>query len=448
MKVAKFGGTSLADAAQIQKVCDIILSDPERRLIVVSAPGKRFADDIKVTDQLIRLADTFLADGDFAPQLDEIADRYRGIAAELGIPGQAEFVAADLRQRLARYSGDKLRLIDSLKAAGEDNCAKLVAKYLQSRGCRAAYLDPRPAGLLLSGEYGNATVLEESYHNLSKLKRLEGIGIFPGFFGYSLAGDVVTFPRGGSDITGAILAAAVEADVYENFTDVDYVYSVNPKIVKDPRPIRHITYSEMRELSYAGFNVYQEEALLPVFRAGISVNIKNVNNPACPGTLISATREADGSPVIGIASDDDFSCFYISKYLMNREIGFGRKLLTILEHEGVSFEHIPSGIDNMSVIVRSSRLTEEQKTRIAERIRLELHPDDLAVYDGLTIVMLVGEGMKRNIGVAARATSALARADTNIEMISQGSSEVSMVFGIKHTGGDKAVKALYEEFFK
>lgn len=448
MKVAKFGGSSLANAAQIKKVCDIVLSDPERKLVVVSAPGKRFAEDVKVTDMLIELANTVIDQQPSEQALDAICERYQEIADGLEIPGQADFVRADLLHRMSTYEGDTMHFMDNMKASGEDNCARLVTKYLISIGKKARYINPRSAGLVLSEQYGNATVLPQSYDRLRELKKIDGIGIFPGFFGYSLRGDVVTFPRGGSDISGAILAAAVGAEVYENFTDVDYVYAVNPNIVENPRPIKNITYSEMRELSYAGFNVYQEEALLPVYKAGISVCIKNVNNPNCPGTLISATREQGELPVIGVASDDNFSSIYIGKYLMNRELGFGRRVLRIIENEGVSFEHIPSGIDNMSVVVRTAQLTPERRERIVKGIKEQLSADDVEIQDGMTIIMLVGEGMNHNVGVAARATAALSASQTNIEMISQGSSEVSLIFGVRNVDEHRAVEALYREFFE
>ncbi len=338
--------------------------------------------------------------------------------------------------------------MDRLKAAGEDNNAKLVAAYLVNEGYDAHYIDPKEAGMLLSDDFGNAVVLPETYEKLAKLRDMTGILIFPGFFGYSKSGDVVTFPRGGSDITGAIIAAAVRADLYENFTDVDFVYAVNPKVVSNPVPILKITYREMRELSYAGFNVYQEEALRPVYKLGIPVNIKNVNNPTCPGTLIVQTREHSNPTVVGIASDDGFSCIDISKYLMNREIGFGRRVLGILEDEKISYEHTPTGIDDMSVIMRSNQLSEEKIDKIIYRLKNELNVDEVSVEHGLSLVMVVGESMSNAVGIAAKVTTALAQAGVNIEMISQGSSEVSMLFAVYTGEVDKAVRAIYNAVFE
>jgi aspartate kinase len=448
MKVAKFGGTSLADAAQIRKVAQIVTSDPERRIVVVSAPGKRHKADTKVTDLLIACAKQQMKTGEAAKELQAVVDRYAEIARDLGLPRElAAQIEADLRGRLATGTADPDQFLDTMKAAGEDNSAKLFAAYLQSTGVEAHYVSPREAGLVLSHEFGNAQVLPESYRNLATLRDAPGITVFPGFFGYSPQGAVVTLPRGGSDITGSILAAAVKADVYENFTDVDSVFVANPAVVKNPRAIAELTYREMRELSYAGFSVFHEEALAPVFHAGVPVCIKNTNNPAAPGTLIAMDRRCPVGQVAGIASADGFCTVYLSKYLMNREIGFGRRLLQILEEEGLSYEHTPSGIDNISVILRESQFTAQAEERVIERIRRQLGADDVGVERGLALVMIVGECMKNAVGLAARACAALARAEVNIEMINQGSSEVSMMFGVKATDMHGAVRVLYEEFF-
>jgi len=449
MKVAKFGGTSLANAKQIRKVCEIIRADRNRRLIVVSAPGKRDKEDQKVTDLLIRYAEVFLQKGQAEAEKQDVFQRYREIVRELGLSRDFEAqIEADLDRVLTNQAGLSSDLfIDAVKAAGEDNCAKVVAAYLRSLGEDAHYVNPREAGMLVTGTPGNAHVLPEAYERLASLRDREGIVVFPGFFGFTEAGDLITFARGGSDITGSILAAAVKAEVYENFTDVDSVYVVNPNLVDNPKKIKEITYREMRELAYSGFNVFHEEALIPAYQANIPVCIKNTNNPSAPGTMIVSERAATASIVSGIASDKGFCSLFVSKFLMHKEIGFGRKLLQILEEEGISYEHTPSGIDNISVILRERDLTPDKEARIADRIRTELQVDDLAVQHGLALVMIVGEGMRQSVGTSARATAALAKARINLEMINQGSSEVSMMFGVKEEDADRAVLALYEEFF-
>jgi aspartate kinase len=324
----------------------------------------------------------------------------------------------------------------------------LMALYLQEIGLEASYVNPREAGIIVTDEPGNAQILPESYEKLYHLRKRRGVLVIPGFFGYSLEGNIVTFPRGGSDITGSIVAAGVKADVYENFTDVDSIYCVNPSIVENPRQLKEITYREMRELSYSGFSVFHDEALEPVYKAGIPVCVKNTNNPAAPGTWIVAKRNHHDEPIAGIASDTGFCSINISKYLMNREIGFGRRLLQILEDEGISYEHTPSGIDNMSVILRENQLEGGKEQRILDRIQTELEVDEVHIEHGLALIMVVGEGMERTVGMAAKATAALAKANINLEMINQGSSEVSMMFGVKEEVVVDAVRALYEAYFQ
>jgi aspartate kinase len=448
MKVIKFGGSSLASGKQIEKVFQIVVSDPERKAVVVSAPGKRFAEDSKVTDLLIECAELCLQEKDPSELVEVIIERYAYIAEELDLSSEiVDEIHTDLSERL---KGDRSKpdcFLDVVKASGEDNHAKLVATYFRKQGIEAHYVHPGEAGLLVSSEPGNAQVLTESYTNLYALRERSGILIFPGFFGCNKEGEVFTFSRSGSDITGSILANGMKADLYENFTDVDAVYSVNPTIVERPKEIKELTYREMRELSYAGFTVLHDEALVPAFRAGIPVQIKNTNNPSAPGTRIVNQRDNTNGPVIGIASDQGFCSIYVSKYLMNREIGFGRKLLGILESFGISYEHTPSGIDDISIILRENQLDQELENDIRKRIDAELHADEVKVERGIALIMVVGEGMRHNVGTTARASKALANAKVNIEMINQGSSEVSMMFGVKKVDEKRSVQALYEEFF-
>lgn len=448
MKVVKFGGSSLASGAQLEKVFHIVTSDPARKAVVVSAPGKRYAEDTKVTDLLIACAEQYLASGS-APELTEaVVERYALIANELQLEQSIiEKIRDDLFTLLEGDKSNPEQYLDAVKASGEDNNAKLIAAYFRHKGVKAEYINPKDAGLFVTNEPGNAQVLPESYQNLYRLRERDGLIIFPGFFGFSEAGDVITFSRSGSDITGSILANGLQADLYENFTDVDAVYAVNPSYVENPKEISELTYREMRELSYAGFSVFHDEALIPAFRAGIPVQIKNTNNPSAEGTRVVSKRDNTNGPVVGIASDTGFCSIYISKYLMNREIGFGRRALQILEEHGLTYEHVPSGIDDMTIILRQGQMDAATERSVIKRIEEDLHADEVIVEHHLALIMVVGEAMRHNVGTTARAAKALSEAQVNIEMINQGSSEVSMMFGVKEAEERKAVQALYQEFF-
>ncbi|MEC1177467.1 aspartate kinase [Metasolibacillus meyeri] len=447
MIVCKFGGTSVANAQQIKKVANIVKANPARKIIAVSAPGKRTDDDIKVTDLLIQLANSVLQGVDIELKLNAVIERYADIASELGLDDTIiQVITSDLNERLASDKSEKAQFMDNIKASGEDNNAKLIAAYFSSIGMPAKYISPKE-GLIVNDLPERTFALPETYVNLSKLAHVEEIIVFPGFFGYTKAGVLRTFDRGGSDITGSILASAVGAELYENFTDVDCVFSANPRVVNCPVEIKEITYREMRELSYAGFSVFHDEALMPVYKQGIPVNIKNTNNPDAPGTHIVPKRPAAGSPVTGIATDSGFSILYVSKYLMNREVGFGRRLLQIIEEENISYEHTPSGLDDISVIMRSHQLNDEVEARIIKRVKEELHAEDALFRHDFSMVVIVGEGMRHNTGLAARAATAISNTGANIEMINQGSSEVSLVFGVRSQYENQILKALYEEFF-
>ncbi len=409
MKVVKFGGSSLASGTQVEKVYNIVMADPERKIVVVSAPGKRHSDDIKVTDLLISLGEKTLAGTNAEDEFNTIIDRYSSIADELGLPmAIIDEIKENLLSIMKQDKKSPVLFIEAMKASGEDNNAKLIAAFFKHRGVEAHYVNPKDAGLFVTDEPGNAQVLPETYEHLYQLRDRTGILVVPGFFGYNKAGDVLTFSRSGSDITGSILANGVKAELYENFTDVDGVFTVNPNIVKNPKGIRELTYREMRELSYAGFSVFHDEALSPTFQAGIPVNVKNTNNPSAPGTKIVSERKNTNGPVVGIASDDGFCSIYIDKYLMNREIGFGRRLLQILEDLNLSYEHLPSGIDDISVILREDQLNEEIEKEVLARIQADLQPDEVKITRHLALIMVVGEGMRRNVGTTARAAKALA----------------------------------------
>lgn len=451
MKVCKFGGSSLANATQLNKVIDIVLSDPSRRIVVVSAPGKRFSGDTKVTDLLIALAKAAIVGENTDRQYGAVIERFAQIAQDLKLGEDIiHTIEDDMKNRLANLKDlSEPEFMDLMKAAGEDNNAKLVACAFEARGRRARYISPRDTGMILTGPFGEAMLDPSSYQTLSRaFSNFEGIVIYPGFFGYTREGKVATFPRGGSDITGSILAAAVCADVYENFTDVDSVYPVDPRIVPEVKDgIPTMTYREMRELAYAGFGVFADEAVIPAVRARIPINIRNTNHPNEPGTMIQQSRRVTPGTVVGIASADDFCNIVVEKYLMNREVGFGRRLLQVLENEGISYEHMPSGVDSQCVVVKGQYIPKEKERRVIQAIKNELKPDYVAVERDITILMIVGEGMCYTAGMFAKACLALASANISLSMVNQGSSEVSFMIAIRRQDRDIAVRALYKAFF-
>ncbi len=453
MKVCKFGGSSLANAAQITKVIDIVLADPARRIVVVSAPGKRYSGDTKVTDLLIELADTAIKGENTDRQYGAVIERYAEIASELNLGEEiVRQIEADISGRLAQVSTlENAEFMDMMKAAGEDNNAKIVAVAFEARGKKARYASPKDTGMVLTGSFGDATLDPSSYARLSRaFSNFDGIVVYPGFFGYTKDGKVATFPRGGSDITGSILAAAVCADVYENFTDVDSVYPCDPRIVeevKDGEGIPTMTYREMRELAYAGFGVFNDDAVIPAVKARIPINIRNTNHPSEPGTMIQQSRRVVPGTVVGIASADGFANIVVEKYLMNREVGFGRRLLQVLEDEGIAYEHMPSGVDSQCVVIKESYLPKEKEHRVVQAIKRELNPDFVTIERDITILMIVGEGMCFTAGMFAKACLALASAGINISMVNQGSSEVSFMIAIRSKDRDNAVRSLYKAFF-
>ncbi|MGP4072431.1 aspartate kinase [Piscibacillus sp. B03] len=448
MKVAKFGGSSVASAEMLQKVANIIKEDKERKFIVVSAPGKRFDDDIKVTDLFIKLGEQHISGQDTTETLEQVVNRFLSITKELGLSDEVVERIKKETTYILNETNNTAHLKDALKAMGEDSLARVLSAYLNKIGLNANYVNPKDAGIIVSDQPGDAQVLESSNDKIHQLRNKNGIMVIPGFFGYTEKGVLTTFPRGGSDITGSIIAAGVEADLYENFTDVSSVYCVNPNIVDHPKEIKALTYKEMRELSYSGFSVFHDEALIPAFNKNIPVCIKNTNEPQAPGTMIVSEKKEHNGPVVGIASDKGFSSIYVGKYLMNRELGFGRNLLNILVEEDVSFEHAPSGIDSMSVIVRSDQLTAKKEERLLRRIKQELDVDAIKISHNLGMVVIVGEGMSQRVNVAAIATTAIAKAGVNIKMINQGSSDVSMMFGISEEDIDDTVRSLYQDFFE
>lgn len=448
--VCKFGGSSVATSEKLEHIVNIINNDTRRRCIVLSAPGKAPGFTIKITDLLIDATKKALSNEDYSGVVAEIKKRFHSIYTALKVPtDEINNVLSDLDERIASPREQSNKFRDLIVAAGEDLNCRLFAKYLAVLGMKAEYVNPREAGLVVTATFGDAQPLPESAYNMANLKSLcaESIIIFPGFFGYTPDGDVATFSRGGSDLTGSLLAGALDAAEYENWTDVDGILSAHPAMVESPLQIPALTYKEMRELSYMGFNVLHEEAVKPVMRKKIPIRLRNTNNLKNTGTLIVTERLPGEREVIGVASSSGYCSFTLQKFLMNREKGFGRRLLGIFEDIGLSYEHCPSGVDNISVILDQDQLKSEVVNTIIRTIEDQLQPDEIKSEFGIALVSVVGEGLIHKIGFLAKATKALAEAGVNIKMVNQGSSEMSIIFGIDATDEVKAVKALYHEFF-
>ncbi|MBE9428596.1 aspartate kinase [Staphylococcus epidermidis] len=445
MKVAKFGGSSVSNAKQIKKVLKIVNDDPERKIIIVSAPGKRSSDDIKTTDLIIRLYEKVINNIDYQHKKHEIIQRYADIVEELDMDRDILTTIDETLEKHIRELKDKpARLYDAIVSCGEDFNAQLIAAYNNSQGVPTKYISPKDAGILVTDLPKQAQILDSAYEQIFKLNDYKEKLIIPGFFGVSKHNFIVTFPRGGSDITGAIIARGVKASLYENFTDVSGIFKANPNIIKNPEIIEEITYREMRELSYAGFSVFHDEALQPLHKDRIPVVIKNTNRPEDKGTFILHDREINSKNVIsGISCDKDFTVINIKKYLMNRQVGFTRKILGVLEDYNISFDHMPSGIDNISLVMRSDQIRDVE-SRVLNDIQRHCDVDELSIDHDLAILMIVGEGMNRVIGTASKITHALAESNINLKMINQGASEISMMFGIKLEDAEKAVRATYE----
>lgn len=448
MKVTKFGGSSLASAKQLKKVLDIIKSDKDRKFVVVSAPGKENPEDTKVTDALIAYHDAYVTGSDLSATQEWIIKRYQTICDSLKIDSKImDTITKNIISLASLPQENNPYLYDTFLAAGENNNAKLVAEYFRQNGLKARYINPGQAGLIVSNEPQNARILPSSYTKIEKLKEYEGVLVIPGFFGITEDNNICTFSRGGSDITGSLIAAATSADLYENFTDVDGIFAAHPGIINNPKSIKELTYKEMRELAYAGFTVLHDEALIPAYRGKVPLVIKNTNNPSHPGTKIVLERSSNESPVVGISGDDKFISINMSKYLMNREVGFGRKVLQILEDLNIRWEHMPTGIDDLSIVIREREMTAIKEKEILNYLTHTLEVDEVSVTKNLSIIMIVGENMKSHVGVTAKATKALSENKINIAMISQGASEDSVMFVVESKDEKKAIKSLYQTFF-
>lgn len=449
MKVVKFGGSSLADGPAVAQVLKIIKSDRERRVIVVSAPGKRNEQDTKVTDLLIKYAHRVLAHRNYEAVLNTIYQRYQLIGQYFGLAEEKMKIIRDILLELAGKPYPNAQyLIAAFKAHGEYLNARLLTMILQQQRVEARFLSPHQVGLIVTGEPDNALVNPETYLNLHNihLQKNERI-IFPGFFGITPSGNIATFSRGGSDITGAILARGFHADLYENFTDVDAIFSADPRIIHNPKPIKKMTYREMRELSYAGFSVFHDEALIPAIQGQIPINVKNTKAPDKEGTWI--VPEAGFKPqsvITGIAGGKNFCALYLHKYLRNQASGFTLRIMQILHKYGVTYEHMPSGIDDITIIFKKDHLNPELIDKICSEIQTAVSPDQMKWIDDYAITMVVGEGMKDKLSLCASILAPLGEKNISIQMINQGSSQISIMIGTHRQEAEEVIKTIYNKF--
>ena len=438
IKVVKFGGSSLADAHQFKKVGKIIRKDVDRRYVVPSAPGKRSPDDTKVTDMLYSCyAQALLEEEDsqenFETLLGAIRERYESIIRELGLSLSLEEEFRSIRENFTRKVGR-----DYAASRGEYLNGRIMAEYLGYE-----FIDA--AEVICFDEAGNFDG-EKTQKILSERLAHTERAVIPGFYGAMPDGKIKTFSRGGSDITGSIVAGAVHADLYENWTDVSGFLVADPRIVENPKEIDVITYRELRELSYMGATVLHEDAIFPVRKEGIPINIRNTNAPEDKGTLIvEATCQKPRFIITGIAGKKDFAAVTVEKAMMNSEVGFCRKVLQVFEENGISIEHMPSGIDTMSVFVHQDELKEMEQKVIAG-IHREVEPDVLELESDLALVAVVGRGMRTTRGTSGRIFSALAHANIEVKMIDQGSSGLNVIIGVPNDDFEAAVKAIYDIF--
>jgi aspartate kinase len=449
-KVCKFGGSSVATKEKIEQVAKIIEIDSRRRCIVLSAPGKAPGVTVKVTDLLIGISKKALAGENVTKEVADLHSRYESIYAPLGVKKETiNAIVGDIRTRIDGEKSNPAQFRDSLAAAGEEYNARLFNEFMLVKGIKSAFISPTDIGMIVSSTFGDAQLLEKSRAQITALKKRcdDSLVIFPGFYGVTQEGKIATFSRGGSDLTGSICAEAIDAIEYENWTDVDGIFSTNPNIIESPYQIPALTYKEMRELSYIGFNVLHEEAVKPVLKKKIPIRLRNTNNLKNEGTLIVAERLPNERDVIGIASGGPFCSFTLQKFLMNREKGFGRRLLAIFENMDLSYEHCPSGVDSISVILDQKQLKPASANDIIRSIEEQLIPEEIKTEFDLALIAVVGEGLMNKIGVLAQAANALSKAGVNIKMANQGSSEISIIFGIDAKEEKKAVTALYQEFF-
>ncbi len=436
LKVVKFGGSSLADANQFRKVADIIKSDPSRRYVIASAPGKRDTHDVKVTDMLLQCFRLVRDKKSIDETFDKITERYNGIIRDLGIDFSLEEDLQGIKVAILHHASQ-----DYIASRGEFLNSKILANFLGFQ-----FIDAEEG--IFFDENGLLDV-EKTDKELSRLLSYHEYAVIPGFYGASPNGMIKTFSRGGSDVTGSIVARAASADIYENWTDVSGMLMADPRCIDNPQPIPEITYRELRELSYMGATVLHDEAIFPVRKARIPINIRNTNEPEAPGTMIVHKASSNNVPTVitGIAGKKGITAIHVEKDMMNAELGFGRKVLEVLENHKVSFEHLPSGIDTMSVLVSADALGSHKGSITADIVK-KVNPDSITLVEGLCLIAIVGRGMVNTEGTAARVFTALANAKVNVRMIDQGSSEINIIVAVEEKDYHKTIEAIYNEFVK
>ena len=432
-KVVKFGGSSLASAEQFKKVGNIIRADESRVYVVPSAPGKRNSADTKVTDMLLHAYETASKGEDITGEMAAIKARYDEIITGLGLDFSLDRDIEEITEKLTAEP-----LMDYAASRGEFLNGKIMAAYLG-----ITFIDA--AEVIFFNAEGNLNDYK-TYKTLGQRLKENERAVIPGFYGMGKDGNVKTFSRGGSDVTGSIVAKACRADVYENWTDVSGFLVADPRIVPNPKAIKYITYRELRELSYMGASVLHEDAIFPVRHCGIPINIRNTNAPEDNGTwIVESTCQKQDYVVTGIAGKKDFCTIFISKAMMNSEIGFGRKVLQAFEENNISFEHMPSGIDTMTIVVHADEFIHKEQSVVSAIHRLA-EPDSVEIESGLALVAVVGRGMKSASGTAGKLFTALAKEGINIRMIDQGSSELNIIIGVDNKDFETAIKAIYNTF--
>ncbi len=449
MIVCKFGGSSVANAGQIEKVRRIVAADEKRRYVVVSAPGKDARDSQKVTDHLFNIAtdgDHFRSRGkeiSARESFDRVVGKFRTLVTDLAIDG--DDIIEDLQSDLSSTISDKKR-IDFFASRGEHFNAKVIARYFKAKGMNAKAMLPEDIGFLVSDRFGNAKVLPATHTNLQLSLSDDEISIIPGYYGMTLKGDIAVLSRGGSDLTGGEVAYAVDALRYENWTDTDGVYQVDPRIIPEASVIPELTYKEIRLLSSQGFNVFHFDAMLSCKNKSIPINIRNTDNPSAPGTMIVSSRKASETAV-GIARMDDIAYVYIQKDMIGETIGFTKDLLDIFRDFSINTHHYPSGMDDIAVIVDQRDLNGKADA-LTNTIRKNLSPNFLDINYDLSLISPVGIGMKDTPGVLARAATALFNENINIEIVDQGPSQLSFNFGVYQRHADIGLKALFRALLK